>query len=44
MSKNYDVEAYSGHGGLPHIFLTPALYGTKLGVGGTRCGLCDHVT
>jgi len=43
MSKNHDVEAYSGHGGLPHIFQTPELYGTKLRVGGTWCGLCDQV-
>jgi hypothetical protein len=43
MSKNHEVEACSGHGGLPHIFQTPALYGTKLRVGGIRCGLCEHV-
>jgi hypothetical protein len=43
MSKNHDVEEFSGHVSLPHIFQTPALYGTKLRVGGTRRGLCDHV-
>jgi hypothetical protein len=43
MSKNHDVEGYSGHGGFRHILQTPELYGTKLRVGGTRCGLCEHV-
>jgi hypothetical protein len=43
MSKNHDVEAYSGHGDLPRIFQTSAVYDTELRVGKTRRGLCDHV-